>query len=315
MASIAVCCDWRAGEDPACGRRSRPLGQDDVRHRGVRRRPARQVPPPRRRTGGRCHLRQRRIGRIGAGLGNVERRRAPQALAARAAPRARTISYARDCSATAAMDLSDGLSLDLHRLSKASGLSAEIEAPPIFRGATLTQALHGGEDYELLFTVPARASVPEQLRRTSADANWYDAKRPRGRGSNERRRPRTARLRPFSKTMNPPNPEPVLDLIEAFRRSKTMFAAVSTGHLRPPAVKRLQLRRRSRRTSTRTPAPRNGCSMPAPPSACCGRRTASTPTNRWRRPTSAPRARIPSTATSAIRTKPSIRCGAISPTL
>jgi thiamine-monophosphate kinase len=62
--------------------------------------------------------------------------------------------------ATAAMDLSDGLSLDLHRLSLASGLSAEIGAPPRFPGATLEQALHGGEDYELLFTAPARARVP-----------------------------------------------------------------------------------------------------------------------------------------------------------
>jgi thiamine-monophosphate kinase len=65
--------------------------------------------------------------------------------------------------ATAAMDLSDGLSLDLHRLAKASGLSAVIETPPIFRGATLTQALHGGEDYELLFTLPARRSSPEKF--------------------------------------------------------------------------------------------------------------------------------------------------------
>ncbi len=128
------------------------------------------------------------------------------------------------------MDLSDGLSLDLHRLSKASGLSAEIEAPPIFRGATLTQALHGGEDYELLFTVPARRPGPRQIRRTSSDANWYDAKRPRGRGSYwMTRRSRTAGLRPFSKTMSLPDPEPVLDLIEAFRRSKTMFVAVSLG--------------------------------------------------------------------------------------
>ena len=62
--------------------------------------------------------------------------------------------------ATAAMDLSDGLSLDLHRLSLDSGLSAEIGAPPRFPGATLEQALHGGEDYELLFTAPARARVP-----------------------------------------------------------------------------------------------------------------------------------------------------------
>jgi thiamine-monophosphate kinase len=62
--------------------------------------------------------------------------------------------------ATAAMDLSDGLSLDLHRLCRASAVSAAIEAPPIFPGATLDQALHGGEDYELLFTVPPRTRVP-----------------------------------------------------------------------------------------------------------------------------------------------------------
>jgi thiamine-monophosphate kinase len=62
--------------------------------------------------------------------------------------------------ATAAMDLSDGLSLDLARLAKASGLGAEIGTPPIWRGATLEQALDGGEDYELLFTAPSRARVP-----------------------------------------------------------------------------------------------------------------------------------------------------------
>ena len=65
--------------------------------------------------------------------------------------------------ATAAMDLSDGLSLDLHRLALASGLAAQIEAPPVFPGASLEQALDGGEDYELLFTVSARTRVPAQL--------------------------------------------------------------------------------------------------------------------------------------------------------
>jgi thiamine-monophosphate kinase len=65
--------------------------------------------------------------------------------------------------ATAAMDLSDGLSLDLRRMCLASGLIAEITAPPIFRGATLEQALHGGEDYELLFTAPERQRVPREL--------------------------------------------------------------------------------------------------------------------------------------------------------
>jgi thiamine-monophosphate kinase len=62
--------------------------------------------------------------------------------------------------ATAAMDLSDGLSLDLHRMCAASHLRAEISAPPLYSGATLQQALHGGEDYELLFTAPGRANVP-----------------------------------------------------------------------------------------------------------------------------------------------------------
>ena len=64
--------------------------------------------------------------------------------------------------ASAAMDLSDGISLDLQRLCLASGLSAAIEPPPRFPGATLRHALHGGEDYELLFTAaPTRAVPPE----------------------------------------------------------------------------------------------------------------------------------------------------------
>jgi thiamine-monophosphate kinase len=67
--------------------------------------------------------------------------------------------------ATAAMDLSDGLSLDLRRMCDASGLRAEITGPPIFPGATLEQALHGGEDYELLFTAPPRVPVPEEFER------------------------------------------------------------------------------------------------------------------------------------------------------
>lgn len=66
--------------------------------------------------------------------------------------------------ATAAMDLSDGLSLDLHRLCLASRTAAEL-APgiPVFAGATLDQALHGGEDYELLFTVRPGTKVPRRF--------------------------------------------------------------------------------------------------------------------------------------------------------
>jgi thiamine-monophosphate kinase len=65
--------------------------------------------------------------------------------------------------ATAAMDLSDGLSIDLHRLCLASRVSAAIEPPPRFPGATPEQALHGGEDYELLFTVSPRTRVPARF--------------------------------------------------------------------------------------------------------------------------------------------------------
>ena len=67
--------------------------------------------------------------------------------------------------ATAAMDLSDGLSLDLGRMCAASKLRAEITVPPIYPGASLAQALHGGEDYELLFTVPPRMRVPREFER------------------------------------------------------------------------------------------------------------------------------------------------------
>jgi thiamine-monophosphate kinase len=69
--------------------------------------------------------------------------------------------------ATAAMDLSDGLSLDLRRMCLASGLAAEIDEPPRFRGATLPQALHGGEDYELLFTLGPRARPPAAFERVA----------------------------------------------------------------------------------------------------------------------------------------------------
>ena len=60
--------------------------------------------------------------------------------------------------ATACMDLSDGLSLDLQRLCIASGVAAELEAIPT--ATTTDRALNAGEDYELLFTLPPRKRAP-----------------------------------------------------------------------------------------------------------------------------------------------------------
>jgi thiamine-monophosphate kinase len=77
-------------------------------------------------------------------------------------PRLALGRFLREClRATAAMDLSDGLSLDLRRLCLASGVSAELDRePPAFPGASLQDVLDGGEDYELLFTLPARVQPP-----------------------------------------------------------------------------------------------------------------------------------------------------------
>jgi thiamine-monophosphate kinase len=58
--------------------------------------------------------------------------------------------------ATAAIDVSDGFVKDLGRLCDASQVGAEVNCDllPIGRVATLEDALSGGEDYALLFSVP-----------------------------------------------------------------------------------------------------------------------------------------------------------------
>jgi thiamine-monophosphate kinase len=75
--------------------------------------------------------------------------------------------------ASAMMDLSDGLSSDLPRICAASGVGAliHLSSLPVLRGigeTTRTQlALHGGDDYELLFTVsPHKADLlPARFRK------------------------------------------------------------------------------------------------------------------------------------------------------
>lgn len=67
--------------------------------------------------------------------------------------------------ARAMIDVSDGLSIDLAHICEESGVSALIEAGkiPIAKGATLELALHGGDDYELLFTASPGAKVPKKI--------------------------------------------------------------------------------------------------------------------------------------------------------
>jgi thiamine-monophosphate kinase len=60
---------------------------------------------------------------------------------------------ARQSGASAMIDISDGLALDLHRMADASGVGLELDEIPVAEGATLAEALGGGEDYELLITM------------------------------------------------------------------------------------------------------------------------------------------------------------------
>ncbi len=75
----------------------------------------------------------------------------------------------------AAIDISDGLAKDVHRLCRASGIGAVIEADalpepagwselePLVDEPWLHSALGGGEDYVLCFTLPAREEAPSEL--------------------------------------------------------------------------------------------------------------------------------------------------------
>jgi thiamine-monophosphate kinase len=77
--------------------------------------------------------------------------------------------------ASAMMDLSDGLSTDLPRLCQASGVGARIathripcltiSSLPTRKSDTLSLALNGGDDYELLFTVSPQdiSQVPRRI--------------------------------------------------------------------------------------------------------------------------------------------------------
>jgi thiamine-monophosphate kinase len=114
-----------------------------------------------------------------AGVGNaacIERHRRPE-------PRVRLgVAIGRARAARAAMDLSDGLADAVHQVAAASGVGVRVDATalPVEAGArewwqsrgvdVAIAAIVGGDDYELLFAVPARGTGRlRSVRRQVAD--------------------------------------------------------------------------------------------------------------------------------------------------
>jgi len=115
-------------------------------------------------------------GELGGSAGTVERLYAGRKLKAadfgshfRPEPRIGLGRLLREKRLASAMiDVSDGLSTDLTHICEESGLGAELWEETIPRARVgkkeveLRLALHGGEDYELLFTAPPRKRIPSR---------------------------------------------------------------------------------------------------------------------------------------------------------
>lgn len=90
-----------------------------------------------------------------AGAGDSMAYRRPRALLAEGQALAPCV--------TAMMDVSDGLLLDASRMARASGVTLAIESaavPLAAPAARRAEALRWGDDYQLLFTLPAGAAPP-----------------------------------------------------------------------------------------------------------------------------------------------------------
>ncbi len=107
------------------------------------------------------------LGGSRAALGALRRGDAPDPVSlarlVRPVPRLVEGWTAAAAGASAMIDLSDGLSSDLAHICRASGVGARLEAAavPVGPGATVNDALSGGDDYELCFTASDPVRVAE----------------------------------------------------------------------------------------------------------------------------------------------------------
>ena len=81
----------------------------------------------------------------------------------RPAPRVAHGRAAARVGASAMVDVSDGLCVDLSHLAEASGVGFSLDHVPVAEGCTLAEALGGGEDYELVFAAPDPTAVQESF--------------------------------------------------------------------------------------------------------------------------------------------------------
>jgi thiamine-monophosphate kinase len=91
--------------------------------------------------------------------------RSTPAVEAHLHPRARLAEgeAARMAGASAMIDISDGLAADLGHLVEASAVGYSLDRVPVAPGATVEEALGGGEDYELVFAAPDADRVTREF--------------------------------------------------------------------------------------------------------------------------------------------------------
>jgi thiamine-monophosphate kinase len=105
-----------------------------------------------------------------AALVRLQRSEAPGDARARLAKPVARLTEARwlaDAGAACAIDISDGLIADLRHLAAASNVHVEIDAStvPVFASASLSDALDGGDEYEIATTSPVRLDTDSFLQR------------------------------------------------------------------------------------------------------------------------------------------------------